>query len=61
MADIAFVTLGLGFLALCGLYVRGLDHIVRSARQAESPPPPEPAAAPAGRAAEPAAPAAGRV
>lgn len=38
MADIAFIALGLGFLALCVLYVRGLDHIVRSAHQAEAPP-----------------------
>ncbi len=38
MADIAFIALGLGFLALCSLYVRGLDHIVRSAHEAEAPP-----------------------
>ncbi len=38
MADIAFIALGLGFLALCALYVRGLDHIVRSAHEAEAPP-----------------------
>lgn len=35
MTDIAFIALGLGFLALCALYVRGLDHIVRSAHEAE--------------------------
>lgn len=38
MADIAFIALGLGLLALCALYVRGLDHIVRSAHEAEAPP-----------------------
>ncbi len=38
MADIAFIALGLVFLALCALYVRGLDHIVRSAHEAEAPP-----------------------
>lgn len=58
MADIAFVTLGLGFLALCGLYVRGLDHIVRSAHQAEGPPP-DLVGGPAAPEAEPAALAAG--
>lgn len=59
MADIAFVTLGLGFLALCGLYVRGLDHIVRSAHEAEAPPPDLPGG-PGTPDAEPAALAAGR-
>lgn len=44
MADIAFIALGLGFLALCALYVRGLDHIVRSAHEAEAPPDLTPAA-----------------
>jgi hypothetical protein len=36
MADIAFLALGLGFLALCAVYVRGLDHLVHSARQADA-------------------------
>lgn len=59
MADIAFIALGLGFLALCALYVRGLDHIVRSAHEAEAPP--DLAAATAGdRAARPAVAAAAR-
>jgi len=35
MADLVFIALGLGFLALCALYVRGLDHIVQASRDGE--------------------------
>lgn len=38
MADLVFIALGLGFLVLCALYVRGLDHIVRDSRDGELPP-----------------------
>jgi hypothetical protein len=36
MADVVFVLVALGFLALCLLYVRGCEAIVRSGEASES-------------------------
>ena len=35
MADVVFVALTIAFFALCALYVRGLDRLVRSAEDAD--------------------------
>ena len=35
MADIVFIAVTLAFFALCVLYVRGLDRLVRSAADAD--------------------------
>jgi hypothetical protein len=35
MADVVFVALAIAFFALCVLYVRGLDRLVRSAEDAD--------------------------
>jgi hypothetical protein len=35
MADLAFVAVAIVFFALCVLYVRGLDRLVRSAEDAD--------------------------
>ena len=35
MADVVFVALIIAFFALCALYVRGLDRLVRSAEDAD--------------------------
>ena len=36
MQDVVFIGLGLGFMAACAAYVRGLDRIVRSAEESET-------------------------
>ena len=35
MADVVFVAVTIAFFALCALYVRGLDRLVRSAEDAD--------------------------
>jgi hypothetical protein len=35
MADVVFVAVTIAFFALCVVYVRGLDHLVRSADDAD--------------------------
>lgn len=35
MADVVFVAVTIAFFALCVLYVRGLDRLVRSAEDAD--------------------------
>ena len=35
MADVVFVAVIFAFFALCALYVRGLDRLVRSAEDAD--------------------------
>jgi hypothetical protein len=35
MADVVFIAVALAFFALCALYVRGLDRIVRAAEEAD--------------------------
>jgi hypothetical protein len=35
MADVVFVALAIAFFAVCVLYVRGLDRLVRSSEDAD--------------------------
>jgi hypothetical protein len=37
MADLVFIVITLVFFAVCVAYVRGLDRIVRSGEEAETP------------------------
>lgn len=37
MADLIYVFVGFAFFALCGIYVRGCERIVRGAEADESP------------------------
>lgn len=36
MADVVFILTVVGFIAVCVLYVRGLDRLVRAAEEADS-------------------------